>query len=209
MSKIPEIKPIYGAELRVARLQERGIAGGYLHLVEQEVDAAYVSTIEEGVVPGLLQTDAYALNSIAEGRFSEDKTLILARVRAGRREDMKSRGAKIVHLMGERALYRQVGGLDVLAEQLDVLKEVAEQGNLHVVPVESAVSLGGVVLLDASDRPGTITAYTEDLLGNMRVLTDPAEVGRVEEHYAEVQAAALGQEETVNAIRNAQRQLII
>lgn len=107
--------------------------------LEFERTAAAVTEVVLGVVPGLLQTEAYARAIISR---ESGPTHIEARVavRLGRREVLyRPEPLKLVALIGEPALDSAVGGEHVMIGQLQHLVKMAELPNidLRIIPTRS------------------------------------------------------------------------
>lgn len=154
--------------------------------IDLEQSATSIRTWEPVLVPGLLQTKEYAL-AVVHG---DDEVIAqrLARQAALEREDGP---LQLVAVLDESVLHRPVGGMDVLAGQLDHLLAESERTNVHVhvfpfraepppFATSSVVILGfswgddGMVYVQRRrgatylDLPDEIGAYADDF----RVLID-------------------------------------
>ncbi|WP_184576714.1 helix-turn-helix domain-containing protein [Streptomyces zagrosensis] len=114
------------------------VTPGYLRrLVQLEGDALRIVTYENHVVPGLLQTQAYAetLVSAALPGASVDEVRRRAQGRIHRRAILERPTApEVIALLDEAVLCRPVGGYQVMCEQLQALLDMPErtQGRTHI-----------------------------------------------------------------------------
>jgi hypothetical protein len=142
-----------------------GLTGAHQHYVSCEAEASRISIYQPLVVPGLLQTRAYALSATAAilgGQPDSADVVARVKIRAERQRmvaDRVAAGARpeIIAIMEEAVLHRPVGGPDILREQLTHLLTQAEQTHvkLVVMPTDQGghVGLGGVFeLLEFEDE---------------------------------------------------------
>ncbi|MFC4531549.1 helix-turn-helix domain-containing protein [Sphaerisporangium dianthi] len=173
-----------------------------------EADATQLRTYEIAFVPGLLQTMTYATAIFRAGQvLEEDQAAVTRRVegrmaRQGilRREDPPELWAVI----DEAALLRLVGGVDVMAEQLKHIIEMAKLPNItiQVLPNSAgahvAMACGFVILDFAGDLDPSIV-YMETPTDSL-FLERPEEVQAYTLIHNRVLAAALTAEESVTYI---------
>jgi hypothetical protein len=127
----------------------------YPHFVAHEARAAEIDICQPLVVPGILQTGAYAVaaTSAIIGRAPDDPA-VLARVevRLGRQYDLLDRMSgtdppRLTVVLDEIVLRRPVGGFDVLRAQLDMLIEMSTFDAVTLVVLPTAegehAGLGG------------------------------------------------------------------
>jgi hypothetical protein len=146
----------------------------YPHFIDHESRAAQIGVCQPLVVPGILQTRAYAAaaTSAIIGRAPDDPA-VLARVevRLTRQYDLFDRMAgadspRLTVVLDEIVLRRPVGGVDVLRAQLDTLIELAalEAIVLVVLPTRAGAhaGLGGYFeLLRFPDRDDDDVVFIE------------------------------------------------
>ncbi|MGR7000722.1 DUF5753 domain-containing protein [Yinghuangia aomiensis] len=104
--------------------------------MEDSIKAA--SVLEIALVPGLLQTEAYAravhVDYAPDANAAEIDALVEARMR--RQEVLTKRGAqkplRLWAILDEAVLHRQVGGRGVMAEQLDHLYQQSKRPNIDI-----------------------------------------------------------------------------
>jgi len=159
--------------------------------------ASRLRWFEPLVVPGLLQTEAYA-RALLTGRIGSPSADAEARVRARMdrqavltREDSP---AEFLALMDEGVLRRGVGGTKVMAEQIEYLIEASGWPNvvIQVIPSSTAVhdglNGGGFAIADFEDGPGM--GYQETALRGVPV-TDPKDVIGLAVAFDRLRAEAL------------------
>lgn len=160
--------------------------------VSLEDGAETIQQYEPELIPGLLQTRAYAeqIMRVPAGFLDEDE----ARRRVNARMERQSlltrpRAPRLEVILSEAVIHRTGGmGVDLAREQLQHLLEISEQStvNLRIVPWTAGVhggmaSSGGFSLLHFPRAPGTDQpvepplGYVDSPTGAM-YLTKPAEV---------------------------------
>lgn len=106
---------------------------GFDIFIEHEGRANWVRSFVTQVIPGLLQTEAYARGVMGSGQTRDSlDELVTKRMRRQavlRRDDPPG----LVFVLDESVLHRPVGGRAVMYEQLSYLKDVAENSpNIHI-----------------------------------------------------------------------------
>lgn len=105
--------------------------------VDIEEKATKIVQISPLLIPGLLQTDDYVRAVMSGGGIPTGEIATRVAIRIGRRAVLqRTELSEFVALVGEAALYQQVGGRDVMKEQLRHLIAVANEPkvNLRIVP---------------------------------------------------------------------------
>ncbi|MEV0307850.1 helix-turn-helix domain-containing protein [Nonomuraea fuscirosea] len=131
---------------------KRGL-GPLVDFVVWETEASLIRHWHPLLIPGQLQTEAYARAIIAAGMIEPDETLLTLKVRARLARQWITYCDDPVNLhalVGEQALHQQVGGPEVMAAQLDKLVLDMHRPNItiQVIPQERAVGLSsGFVML--------------------------------------------------------------
>ncbi|MGW7044340.1 DUF5753 domain-containing protein [Streptomyces avermitilis] len=189
-------------------IDDKRYADYFAAVVELERAATKICEFAPTLVPGLLQTAAYARavmlagNPFVTDAYIEEK--VAARRERARILDDATRPAywAILH---EHVLRIPVGGEAEMANQLDHIALLARQRRIlvQVLPTSAgAYPLMGrmLTLMEFEDAPPT--AYTEAVYsGNL--LDDPALVKRVQGTYDLLRAAALSSEATLPLIESA------
>ncbi|MET8821044.1 helix-turn-helix domain-containing protein [Streptomyces rochei] len=176
-------------------------------VVELERLATAVHDYEPTVVPGLLQTPAYAraltlaTHPFAAEEFVEDR--VAARVERSAILEDATRPVYWV-VVHETVLRVPVGGPRVTAEALDRVARLAEERKvlLQVFPFSAGApaNSGSLRLMEFEDAPPT--AYTETSFSGS-LLDDPAVVRRARRAYDLIRGAALSPEASLALVRSA------
>jgi transcriptional regulator with XRE-family HTH domain len=159
----------------------------YEFFIGLEQEASSISTFELAVVPGLLQTEEYALALARGGPLELDAEEIQRRieVRLSRQKVLdKPDRPQLWAIVDEAAIRRTVGGREVMRGQLQKLIEAGEQGRttIQIVPYGVGAHPGttGSFIILGFAEPGEIdVVYMETIGGNLSV--DKAEEVQ---HYA-------------------------
>ncbi|MFE4799683.1 helix-turn-helix transcriptional regulator [Streptomyces sp. NPDC056708] len=162
---------------------------------DMEARAAYISTYQAQLVYGLLQTEEYARAVLATGMPDDLEGLLAARMERQRileREQPPLTWA----ILDEAALYRPIGGREVMRKQLTRLLDYSDHGwmRIQVLPFEAgehASLAGSFNLLRFDDDPDIV--YTEDLISG-HMTANPETIRDAARRYAHLQAAALSVE---------------
>lgn len=189
-------------------IDDRRYADYFAKAAELEALATAISEFAPALVPGLLQTAAYAravttaMNPFAVDEFIEEKV-------AGRleRSQILKDAARPMYwaILHENALRIPVGGPATMAEQLKHVAALTRRraAVVQVLPYTAgayAVMTGDLRLMEFEDAPPT--AYTEAVYsGNL--LDDPAVVKRVRSAYDQLRAAALSPKASLALIESA------
>jgi transcriptional regulator with XRE-family HTH domain len=124
-----------------------------------EADATEIRSFQPTLIPGLLQTEAYAKAMLAfwADKLPEDDLRTRIEVRTQRRNHMFSREHPPDYLvvLDESVLMREVGGPQVMSEQLYELLDFARSGRVRVRIVPLAKATG-------YSTYGLFTLYTID-----------------------------------------------
>jgi transcriptional regulator with XRE-family HTH domain len=148
-----------------------------------EASAIAIRTYEGEVVPGELQTEQYARAIYgAEQSLEGDATERHVKLRMQRQAAMASRHPKprLVTVLGEGVLTRQVGGADVLAGQIEHLCDTARQEHVEILVLPwsagaHAAMAGAFRIMDFEDPEDPDVVYLESHIGAL-YLEEPAEV---------------------------------
>ncbi|NSC22159.1 helix-turn-helix transcriptional regulator [Streptomyces albus subsp. chlorinus] len=173
---------------------------------ELEKRAEVISQYAPMLVPGLLQTEAYARALVSEAqRFEpEDTVEALVRARLERQRILtQPTGPLLWVVMHEAVLRTQVGGPHVMAEQLRSVADVGRANRrvlVQVLPFEAGASafLGAdtanMTFSDAPPATYTESAYTGQLV------EEPSLVVRYQRAYDLTRAASLPPEASLRLI---------
>jgi transcriptional regulator with XRE-family HTH domain len=178
--------------------------GSYVGL---ESEAARIE-VASHIVPGLFQTADYARVVITGTRpmldAEEAERRVAARTARQRAVLGRDNPPEIHVVLDEAALHRQVGGADVMTEQLAALAKSSTQPNvtLQVLPFTAGVSAaleGDFVILAFPDPEDPPVAYAEGLFGDL-YLESKEELDRYSLAWAHLLNKALSPAESATMI---------
>ncbi|MEU8783688.1 helix-turn-helix transcriptional regulator [Streptomyces sp. NPDC048637] len=189
-------------------LEESPYESYFAPVAELEAVATKICDFETTLVPGLLQTAAFAHAVMAEADpFASDEVLVkrvAARLERARLFKSRTRPEywAIVH---EHALRIPVGGAACMAGQLDHIAALvrSRQVLIQVIPYTQgahAAMTHSMKLMEFPDEPPTV--YTEGMFWG-QLLDDPAMVKRATATYDLLRAAALSPEASLTLIESA------
>ncbi|MEV4754928.1 helix-turn-helix transcriptional regulator [Micromonospora sp. NPDC049559] len=171
-----------------------------------EADALRLRTFEPCLVPGLLQTEAYARAIIGAGGLNPpDKIEELVAVRMERQELLhREDPPELLFILDEAALRRPVGGPEVLDAQLGHLLEVARLRHvrLHVIPADAGAHVGltgGFIVADIPDDEQVV--YLENVARG-QVVDDPELVRLIRRKWDSLLGEALSERASLELIKS-------
>jgi transcriptional regulator with XRE-family HTH domain len=175
-----------------------------------EAGAASIRNFEPLLVPGLLQTEAYARELSRNGPLELDRDEVERRVEvrmARQRILARDDRPRLWAVIDEAVIHRQVGGPAVMREQLQHLIAIADQGKttIQVVPYRAgahAGTAGPFVILEFGEPTDPAMVYIETLAGDIYI-EDALDVNRYTLAFERLLAAALHPDESVKLIEQA------
>ncbi|MFD1365006.1 helix-turn-helix domain-containing protein [Actinoplanes sichuanensis] len=184
----------------------------YRQYIGLESAAEEIQDFQTIVVPGLLQTEAYARAMTSEDAFKPSTEAIEQRVtvRLERQKLITEGRLRLVAVMDEAVLHRQIGGAEVIRDQLTALLEAAKLRNvtLQVIPFREgayASMLSSFAILNFPGSPGVV--YIEGLTGDLYAEGD--DVQRCTTVFNDLRSSALSPTaslEMIKKIRDAEHQ---
>ncbi|MEU4730009.1 helix-turn-helix transcriptional regulator [Streptomyces sp. NPDC023588] len=182
--------------------------GAYIGL---EAEAAAIRSYEPMVIPGLLQTAAYAraviAGTIPHATAEQAATRLQVRMRRQDRLRAPVNPLRLWVVLDESALRRAVGGRGVMREQLDHLSRFSTQPHvtLQVLPHDAGAHpgvSGQFSLLEFVDATDVSVVYLERFTSDL-YLEKRSDVQRYSDMYAHLQAQALSPDSTRHLIEEA------
>jgi hypothetical protein len=179
------------------------LAGSYAEL---EDAASRIRSWQVQLVPGLLQTQAYARDVIAKA-VPDDPAEVERRVQARmHRQTLLTRQSapQLDVLLAEEVLHRPGPG-DLMREQTQALLSASQRPNLtmRVVPTSAGlfpgVGQGPLVIFEFPGPVDLSVAYLETMAGGMYV-EDVSQVRRCNVAYEDIAAVALSEQESAALI---------
>jgi transcriptional regulator with XRE-family HTH domain len=186
------------------------LPGPYVGL---EAEAASVRNYEPLLVPGLLETEAYARAVVGAALVKDPAEIerrVTVRMERQRRLAMPD-GLNLWVVLDEAALRRPVGGPPVMAEQLRRLAEAATQPNvtLQVLPFEAGAYLGmgsSLAILTFPDPEDADVVFLENMGGELYLESQEQVRGYVQV-FDHLRAAALGPEKSLEKIDSVEKEM--
>lgn len=218
--KVPE--PMRETMLDLQRQgKERGwwarfgqLPAAYSMYIGLESAAVALRNFELAVVPGLLQTEAYARAIITAQRRGDTPEEVQRRVQVRLARQACLRDDPVLSfwtILDEAVLRRRVGGTAVMVEQLHHLTEVATLPNviIQVLPFaegEHPGTLGSLAILEFPETVHSPVAYFETYAGDA-YLEREEDLRRVISTYTHMQAAAASEKDSLKLIAAVAREL--
>lgn len=131
--------------------------------------ASSVKSYQDGVVPGLLQTEEYCRAIIQQAMAAAGESAagvdLRVRVRMARQSRLEQNPRQLQFLVDERTLYRTIGGQAVLRDQLDHLLTATRQPyiDFRAVPFSQAdrgAVASSFIIMSFPDDPGVVWLET-------------------------------------------------
>ncbi|WP_181767456.1 helix-turn-helix domain-containing protein [Streptomyces albidus (ex Kaewkla and Franco 2022)] len=175
-----------------------------------ETDAASLRVYEPQVVPGLLQTRAYA-EAVCEGASPEasasdiDKRVQVRMRRQERINDVRH-PLRLWAVLDESALRRAVGGRQTMVEQLERLNEVSQLPHVTVQVMPFSMGAhpgvnGQYAILEFPDASDSSVVYLEGVTSDL-YLEKAHDVQSYSVMYEHLRAEALNPDQTREFIEN-------
>lgn len=178
-----------------------------------EAESVSIRTYEIQLVPGLLQTEAYAraLFESAELSAPEEVESAVA-IRRSRQEILRGDSPpRYWAVLSEAALHRMVGGPSIMRDQLYHLVDMNELRNvtIQVIPSYAGAHPGmstPFVILSFPDRADPEVTFVDYLTGAL-YLEKPEEVDQYNLAFSHLVAAAVSPVQSIDLIRATAKQL--
>ncbi len=185
------------------------LPGAYRDYLVMESAASQVVTYQAQVVPPLLQTEGYARAvAMASPDIPKDwEEQMVQAVLARQRAVLAERRTTVDAVISEAVLRQEVGGGDVMRDQLARLASLAEGGpqvSIRVLPFSAgataALAAGSATLLHFRQAPGIGVVQLPGLAGGV-CFEDPATVKAYLGALNQVRMMTLSQRESARRIR--------
>jgi transcriptional regulator with XRE-family HTH domain len=174
------------------------------NLIGLETEARTIRSYEPELVPGLLQTEAYARAIMRAWQPSWTAADIDRRVeiRLGRQDVLRETGVSTQAscIINESVLRRSVGGNEVMHEQVEVLAKERDPANVtvQVLPFNSGAhpAMAGPFQILTFHDPGDLGVVHLESAMTAITLERPEELRRYDEIWGSLQARALSPEDS-------------
>ncbi|MFD0077455.1 Scr1 family TA system antitoxin-like transcriptional regulator [Streptomyces sp. NPDC127166] len=208
VARAEEVLDAFGAIRAAAKHLTRraGLAKWFEGWAELEPLAVTLYTYENRLVPGLFQTPAYARTLFEEQipAMSDDKIASNLVARMERASILTERPETIFSfIIEEHVLRRQMGGPDVMREQIDHILDPCERRNIDIQVMPQSrghhAGLDGPLRLLETEE-NTWYAYCEGQETG-QLISDPKVVSILQQRYARMRTQALSVEASVSLLR--------
>jgi transcriptional regulator with XRE-family HTH domain len=183
----------------------------FLELIDYENAASSISQFEPMFVPGILQTEGYALAVLGatygEGSPAE-RVPALVDLRTRRRDLLSSEGAPLFSfILDEAVIRRLVDSPAVMSHQLMQLVTLADLPNVTIRVVPFAAGpypgmKGPFTVIEFDDEPDEDVAFLEGPRGEF-ISDDPQEAKSYVATFNRISQLALGESESARLLRKA------
>ncbi|HEX5567353.1 MAG TPA: helix-turn-helix transcriptional regulator [Streptomyces sp.] len=195
---------LQGAARHLSR--RRGLANWFRHWAQMEEEAVTLYTYECRLIPGLLQTEAYARTLFRNQLppLNDDQIEAQWTAREERQRLLHERpNTAFSFILEEHLFLRQMGGPEVTRGQIDHILEIAELRNveLQVMPQvrESHAGLDGPMrLLETPDNKWF--SYCEGQESG-QFTRDPKVVSMLQMRYARMRSQALSLDDSLDLLQ--------
>ncbi|WP_327748581.1 helix-turn-helix transcriptional regulator [Streptomyces europaeiscabiei] len=181
----------------------------YLDYISLESDATHIRVWAQVLVPGLLQTPAYAESVITSGPnyVAPERVAQLVKVREARQEKIDEGEAAYTAIIWEPVIIHPLVRAENHREQLERILEVGQRKNvtIQVLPV-GAGTLAGEISAFASfsfDVEPVVEAVTLDNLRGTSILEAPEDLAAYTLAFDQLRSAALAPDVSAQLIRRA------
>ncbi|WP_432002614.1 helix-turn-helix domain-containing protein [Streptomyces sioyaensis] len=208
IERAEEVLDAFGV-LRAAAIhlaRKPGIAAWFRQWAALEEQAISLYTYECRLIPGLLQTEAYARSLFMEQLPPLDDHQIEAQwaARAERQRLLRERpNTAYSFILEEHLFLRRAGGVEVARELIDHILQVAEARNveIQVMPLVRRTHAGLDGPMQLLETPkNTWFAYNEGQRGGL-FISDPKEVSILQMRYARMRSQALSLDDSLSLLK--------
>lgn len=185
----------------------------YVDHIALEDDATYIREWQPVMVPGLLQTPAYAEAVIASSPhcIAPERAAQLVKVRAGRQAKIDEGGASYTAILWETVVAHPLVSVEIHREQLAAILEIGKRKNVtvQVLPLSAGVLAGysSAFYSFSFDEEPTVEAVAMDNLRGTSVLEGAEDLAAYANAYDLLRSAALAPDASARLIRGVLRSL--
>lgn len=185
------------------------ISSQFFQFLEYEAAASIIRNFEPLLVPGLLQTEEYAIAATRRlgDRFAEEHGDSLLELRM-RRQDLLDRSDPplVFFILDEAVIRRVVGGKAVMHSQLRHLIDMADRPNLTIEVISFDAGIhpgmaGSFVIHEFPDAADDDVLYLEGQGGVVKQ-DSVDEISSYRETFEQLREASLGPEGSAAYLRN-------
>jgi transcriptional regulator with XRE-family HTH domain len=185
----------------------------YVDHIALEDDATYIREWQPVMVPGLLQTSAYAEAVVAGGPhyIDPERAAELVKVRLGRQAKIEEGGASYTAILWEAVVAHPLVSVEIHREQLSAILEIGKRKNVtvQVLPFSAGVLAGyscGFYSFSFDEEP-MVEAVAMDNLRGTSVLEGAEDLAAYTNAYDLLRSSALAPDASAKLIRGILRSL--
>ncbi|OIK03993.1 helix-turn-helix domain-containing protein [Streptomyces monashensis] len=185
----------------------------HLDYIALEDDATYIREWQPVLVPGLLQTPAYA-EAVARGNphyIAPERIAQLVKVRESRQAKIEEGGATYSTILWESVVAHPLVDVAVHREQLAAILEVGKRKNVTVQVLPFSAGVLGAVTSDFSafsfDSEPAVEAVTLENLRGTSILEGSEDLTAYANMYDQLRSSALAPDASAKLIRGVLRSL--
>lgn len=166
-----------------------------------EASASSIRVFHPFLIPGLLQTDEYALALVrVHHGLVEARRIVDLRMQRQKNLLGHAQSPHVAFIVGEEALYRQIGGPAARRQQLEHLRNFSNQTaeDLQILPFNAGAHpglLGPFILLSFSGSAEDIL-FVEGINGDLVSRDDQDQIAKFTEYFEVMRGSALTSEDT-------------
>ncbi|MEW2165845.1 helix-turn-helix transcriptional regulator [Streptomyces sp. NPDC007084] len=185
----------------------------YVDHIALEDDATYIREWQPVMVPGLLQTPAYAEAVIAASPhdIEPERAAQLVKVQAGRQAKIEEGGASYTAILWETVVAHPLVGVEIHREQLAAILAIGKRKNVtvQVLPLSAGVLAGYSSAFSSFsfDEEPTVEAVTLDNLRGTSVLEGAEDLVAYANAFDLLRSVALAPEASAKFVRGVLRSL--
>lgn len=178
---------------------------GFAQFIELESAATRCRYVQTSVIPGMLQTRAYATAIVAAGGEIPEDVQRGVDIRMHRQVLIGADGPDMFFIIDESALHRVVGGPEVMREQLAHIKKLAatDQMTVQIVPFGAGLHpamKGSFSILEISEDEEDYSLFLEELYRPSTLQDDPEVVREYLAYFFQLEKFALPASDTPRVI---------
>jgi hypothetical protein len=192
------------------QLRRRPFPGWFADWPDKEAEATRLRTFEPLVIPGLLQTEAYAhaiLSTRLDSTPEEVEQAVTARMER-QRILVRDQPPELSAILDEAALRRPVGGSEIMRRQLAHLIVRRPTVAIQVIPFAAGAHEGlrGGAFVIADFEESTSIAY-QDAAASGQIIEDPGVVGALAHTWDTLRLEALPRVASLALIEEIRKEL--
>ncbi|WP_204767860.1 helix-turn-helix domain-containing protein [Lentzea nigeriaca] len=183
----------------------RGLVKEFAEFLELESVAVRCRYVQTSLIPGMLQTRRYATAIMTGGGEDLEEVRRGVDMRMHRQDLLGPAAPDMYFIIDESALYRMVGGTDVMREQLLRVKELAtaDRMSIQIVPFSAGLHpamKGSFAIIEISEEDDSRTLFLEELYRPSQLRDDPEVVREYLNYFFQLEKFALPAIETPHVI---------